>query len=126
MILKSIIPTSIINLIITYVTNIFTKKVLSTNIESGTTTISIEGLSGIVEFDDVIIGNTTVILSITNSYFSSTSVIFFQVYYPNSSNGEPTLLSADLSGAPTIDLMIKNIDSTPTSGNIKVAFWVVS
>jgi hypothetical protein len=75
MILKNIIPTSILTNIRTYVSNLFVQKVDTTNTATGTDSVTINGKSGVATFTATITQGTPLEAVITNSYFATDSVV---------------------------------------------------
>lgn len=126
MILKNIIPTSILTNIRTYVSNLFVQKVDNTNTATGTNSVSIEGKSGVANFTDTVTQGSPLEAVITNSYFEVNSVVITTLEYPIANTGVPIIAHVDLSTAGQMTIVIENLSVSITSTDLKVGFMIVS
>ena len=111
----------------TYISNSFVRIFNNTNSVRGASPISIEGKSGFASFTDVISANTTSTFVITNSYFTSSSAIFFQLYYNSSSgSGKPCIISVNRLSAPSVEIVVDNSSGSPTDLDIVIGFQIMS
>ena len=99
-------------------------KFNSNNTATGSSTATIDGRSGIIEYTQIISANGAQVFEFTNSSVSSTSVLIFSVNYDGV--GRPFVANYEISGS-TVSVTIGNFDSINlTNGSIYLNFMIVN
>lgn len=95
-----------------------------TNTASGTTSVTLNTASGIIEFTTVIPAATTSSFTLNNSVLSDAGMkINPELYYLNTANGEPVLLSCYSTSTGVWVFKIKNLHaSQATNSHIFIKF----
>ena len=116
---------------IAYVTNALTgyiAKLNTANIATGVDDVTINTVSGIIEYSEVITGNSYHAFTFTNSRVDSSSVLFFSIKSPSvatGGSGLPYVQSYSIS-SNTVTVVIANSDINPTNANFFLNFLIVN
>jgi hypothetical protein len=124
MILENIIPENTWAAIKNYITNAITTKtkVDVSNSATGSTSVTVNGVSGRAIFTNSILPNGISTFTIQNSEAANYSSIFLSLKYDIASNGNPILVYYSLSGT-NISIKIYNLtDLNSTNDSIIVDF----
>jgi len=116
---------------IAYVTNALTgyiRKLNTADTATGVDDVTINALSGIIEYSEVIAGNSYHAFTFTNSRVDEFSVLFLSIKSPSAATGGsglPYIQSYSISST-TVTVVIANSDMNATSAPFFLNFLIVS
>jgi hypothetical protein len=116
---------------ITYVTNALTgyiRKVNTADTATGVDDVTINAASGIIEYTEVIAGNSYHAFTFTNSRVDSSSVLFLSIKSPSAATGGsglPYIQSYSIS-SNTVTVVIANSSMNATNAPFFLNFLIVS
>ena len=116
---------------ITYVTNALTgyiRKLNTADTATGVDDVTINALSGIIEYSEVIAGNSYHAFTFTNSRVDEFSVLFLSIKSPSAATGGsglPYIQSYSISST-TVTVVIANSDINATTAPFFLNFLIVS
>ena len=124
--LKSPFSTSQWDSIKNYISNQITARFNPSNTESSTTSLTLEGTSGVAVFDDIIAADRSVILTINNTSITTDSILWVSLKYDNSAEkAKPTITNYwTQNGVLYVELY--NLDGTyDTETDMSIAFQII-
>jgi hypothetical protein len=116
---------------IAYVTNALTgyiRKLNTADTATGVDDVTINALSGIIEYSEVIAGNSYHAFTFTNSRVDEFSVLFLSIKSPSAATGGsglPYIQSYSISST-TVTVVIANSDINATAAPFFLNFLIVS
>ncbi len=116
---------------IAYVTNALTgyiRKLNTADTATGVDDVTINALSGIIEYSEVIAGNSYHAFTFTNSRVDEFSVLFLSIKSPSAATGGsglPYIQSYSISST-TVTVVIANSDINATTAPFFLNFLIVS
>jgi hypothetical protein len=96
----------------------------SSNIATGSSNVSIDGLNGTANFNRTINSNETVSFTVNNSSIAANSILLYSINYDNSSDSNLSILSYTASTS-VATFYVKNT-GTGTSSTFSISFVVIS
>jgi hypothetical protein len=96
----------------------------SSNIATGSNSVSIEGLNGTATFNRTLNPSETLSFNINNSIISANSILLYSIKYDSSSNSNLSILSYTAS-ASDVTFYVKNT-GTSDSSTFSISFVIIS
>jgi hypothetical protein len=124
MILKNIIPTTVLASLVTYISNLFVPKFISTNTASGTDTVTLNTKSGIATFAVIVSTKTIQKLTLANSYITTSSFVSLEMLCADVCAGAPIITYGVLRSGE-MDIYIYNAsDADSTDRDLQIWFSI--
>ncbi len=124
--LKSPFSTSQWDSIKNYITNQITARFNPSNTASSTTSLTLEGTSGVAVFDDIIAADRSVILTINNTSITTGSILWVSLKYDNGGSGGKPTITNYWTQNEIIYIEVYNLDDTnDTATDISIAFQII-
>jgi hypothetical protein len=116
---------------IAYVTNALTgyiRKLNTADTATGVDDVTINALSGIIEYSEVIAGNSYHAFTFTNSRVDEFSVLFLSIKSPSAATGGSGLpyIQSYSTSSTTVTVVIANSDINATAAPFFLNFLIVS
>jgi hypothetical protein len=111
-----------------YLTSNLLSKANSNNTASGVDSVTINGLSGVIQYSQAIPANDYSTFTFTNSSVTSNSVILFSIKSPSKGTGGqglPYIQSYSIVGT-TVTVIIANSDGAATNAPFFLNFLIVN
>jgi hypothetical protein len=126
MILKNIIPTSTWTAIRAYFNNLFVTTFNNGSAASGSSSVTLNAKSGILEFSASCNAGAYLDLVLTNSYIDANTPMWFTLYYDTADLGLPSILYVTKGNGTVVIRVYNSAISDATNGNIKIDFQIMN
>lgn len=126
MILKNIIPTSTWTAIRSYFTNIFVATFNNGNSASGSSSVTLNAKSGILEFSSSCSAGATLDLFMANSYVATDTPMWFTLCYDTADQGLPTILYVSKGNGSVVIRIYNAAIEDATNASIKIYFQIMN
>ena len=124
--LKNIIPASTWATIQAYFNNLYVTIFNNSSAASGGSSVELNAKSGILEFSATCSAGATLDLTLTNSYITLTTPMWFSLGYDTADTGLPTILFVTKGNGNAVIRIYNTALSDPTNGNLTIDFQIMN